>query len=78
MEVVLLQSAQADLLEIYSLRGEASYHIIDSAFGGIRLMPESAPLYHSRFRRKLVKGTPFGIFYSVVGLRVVVFAKILN
>ena len=72
MEVVLLQSAQADLLEIFSRYGEASYRLIDSALERIRTMPDLAPVYHSHFRRKLVPGTPFGIFYSVVGTRVMV------
>ncbi len=40
MEVVLLQSAQADLLEIYSRHGEASYHVIDRSLERIRLMPD--------------------------------------
>jgi len=72
MEVVLLQSAQADLLEIYSRHGEASYHLIDRALENIRLMPELAPVFHKHFRRKLVSGTPFGVFYSIVGLRLMV------
>jgi len=72
MEVVLLQSAQADLLEIYSLHGESSYHVVDHALESIRLMPELGPVYHDHFRRKLVTGTPFGIFYSVVGSRLMV------
>ena len=70
--VVLLQSAQADLLEIYCRHGEASYHLVDAALESIRQMPEIAPAYHNHFRRKLVAGTPFGIFYSVVGDRIMV------
>ena len=72
MEIILLQSAQADLLEIYALHGEASYHGVDEALESIRLMPELAPVYHDHFRRKLVTGTPFGIFYSIVGTRLMV------
>jgi plasmid stabilization system protein ParE len=72
MEVVLLQSAQADLLEIYSQRGEASYHVIDRSLERIRLMPEIAPVYHGHFHRKLVRGTPFGIFYAIAGTRIIV------
>ena len=72
MEVVLLQSAQADLLEIYTLHGEASYHVIDRSMERIRLMPEIAPIYHGRFHRKVVRGTPFGIFYAIVGKRIIV------
>ncbi len=72
MEVVLLQSAQADLLEIYGLHGEASYHIVDRALESIRKMPELAPVYYGHFRRKLVSGTPYGIFYSIMGKRLMV------
>lgn len=72
MEIILLQSAQADLLEIYTLYGEASYHDVDEALESIRLMPEIAPVYHDHFRRKLVSGTPFGIFYSIVGSRLMI------
>ena len=53
-EIVLLQSAQADLLGIIGLHGEASYRRIDEALEKIRNMPELAPIYHNHFRRKLV------------------------
>jgi hypothetical protein len=72
MEIVLLQSAQADLLEIYSQRGEDSYHVIDRSLERVRLMPEIAPVYHGNFHRKLVRGTPFGIVYAIVGTRIMV------
>ena len=72
MEVVLLQSAQADLMEIYARHGEASYHGIDAALEQIRAMPEAAPVYSGRFRRKVVRRTPFGIFYTIDGKRVMV------
>ncbi len=70
--MVLLQSAQADLLEIYCRHGEGSYHVVDAALESIRRMPEMAPVYHDHFRRKLVAGTPFGIFYSITGQRIMV------
>ena len=72
MEIVLLQSAQVDLLEIYSQRGEVSYHVIDRSLERIRLMPEIAPIYHGKFHRKIVRGIPFGIFYAIVGQRIIV------
>ncbi|MDF1741805.1 MAG: type II toxin-antitoxin system RelE/ParE family toxin [Verrucomicrobiales bacterium] len=71
-EVILLQSAQTDLLEIYSKRGEDYYGIIDSALEVLRSHPEIAPVYSGRFRRRVVRDTPFGIFYTVVGMRIVV------
>jgi hypothetical protein len=56
MEIVLLQSAQADLLELYCRHGEASYHSVDEALETIRRMPEIGPTYHEHFRRKLAPG----------------------
>jgi len=72
MQIVLLQSAQADLLELYCRHGEGSYHTVDQALEAIRQMPELGPIYHDHFRRKLVTGTPFGIFYSIEGSRLMV------
>lgn len=72
MEIVLLQSAQADLLEIFSRHGESSFHTIDRSLERIRLMPEIAPIYHGQFHRKIVRGTPSGVFYAFVGERIIV------
>ncbi|MEM9017437.1 MAG: hypothetical protein AAGC68_10515 [Verrucomicrobiota bacterium] len=72
MEVILLQSAQTDLLEIYSRFGESSYRQIDQSLESIRRMPFIAPIFHSSIRRKLVSGTPYGVFYSVEGSRIMV------
>ncbi|MEM9478184.1 MAG: hypothetical protein AAGA58_00835 [Verrucomicrobiota bacterium] len=71
-EIVLIHSAQADLLEIYSRHGEKIYNHVDRELEVIRNMPEIAPVYHDHFRRKLVHGTPFGIFFTITGNRLMV------
>ena len=71
-EIILLQAAQTDLLEIYSRFGEASYHAIDADLEVIRLNPKAGPRYCGDFRRKVVPDTPFGVFYRRVGHRIMV------
>ncbi len=64
MEIVLLQGAQADLLEAYSRLGDRFYEAADQALEQIRQFPESAPIFQGRYRRKLILRYPFGIFYD--------------
>ncbi len=71
-EVILLQAAQTDLLEIYSRFGEAAYHAIDADLEVIRLNPRAGAKYHGEFRRKVVPDTPFGVFYRRAGERIMV------
>jgi hypothetical protein len=59
-------------MDIYSRYGDAAYDRIDRALEVIRRMPEHAPRYHVDFRRKIVPDTTFGLFYCVVGTRVMV------
>lgn len=73
IEVVLLAGAQADLLELYSRHGETVYHRIDQDLELIRKMPAVAPAFAGRFRR-VVSGTPYGIFYTETGSRIIVSA----
>jgi len=73
-EIVLLQQAQSDLLEIYARFGDSSYHAIDRALERLRENPKLGTAYHGTFRRKLVLKTPFGIFYSIVGDRLMITA----
>ena len=73
-EVVLLSGAQADLLELYARSGDKGYQRIDRELELNRRMPEIAPVFARRFRRRVVTGTPFGIFYTRVGARVIVSA----
>ena len=71
MEIVLLQSAQSDLLEILTQEGEEMYEIIDASLEMIRMNEGIGPKYHDHFHRKLVLNSPYGIFYSVVGERII-------
>lgn len=72
MEIVLLQSAQSDLLEILTREGEEMYETIDATLEKIRLNKGIGPKYHDQFHRKLVLNSPYGIFYSVVSERIMV------
>ncbi len=44
----------------------------DAAFGQLRTFPQIAPLFHESYRRLLVHGYPYGIFYSIEGSRIIV------
>lgn len=72
MEIVLLQGAQADLLEAYSRFGGGLYEAADAALEQIRQFPESAPVFHRNYRRKVIYRYPFGIFYDTHGKRLFV------
>ena len=78
-ELVFLFSADADIqgaFEFYERyqpgRGEFFMRCLDIAFGQIRAFPEMAPLFHGPYRRLLVRGLPYGIFYTIEGGRMVV------
>lgn len=45
---------------------------LDVAFGQLRTFPEIAPVFHESYRRLLVHGFPYGIFYSLEGGRIIV------
>ena len=47
---------------------------LDLAFGQLRAFPAIAPVCHEPYRRLLVHGFPFGIFYTVEGRRIIVSA----
>ena len=40
-------------------------HRLDEAFGQLRVFPESGSIVHGDYRRLLVPGFPYGIFYTV-------------
>lgn len=74
-ELVVLQGAQSDLLSIYANRGERVYMRVDSALGILRAFPEIGPIKWGKgIRRLVVTKTTLGIFYSVVGKRVMIAA----
>ena len=78
MEIVLLRSAEDDLLQAYSRHGDKLYSRIDHTLGILKQQPElGSPFRRSGIRRKLVLRTPYGIYYSHEGQRLIIHA-ILN
>lgn len=72
-EIVLLQGAQADLLEIYTSRGESVYTRVDKALDILKTFPEVAPLaFGTHIRRLVVMKTTLGIYFSLTGSRVLI------
>lgn len=45
---------------------------LDAAFGQLRRFPESGPVVRRNYRRLLVPGYPYGIFYTIEPRGVVV------
>jgi plasmid stabilization system protein ParE len=71
-ELILLLAADRDIQCAYDLcedrqegRGVVFMRHLDSAFGQLLKFPESAPIMRGRYRRLLVPGFPYGIFYTV-------------
>lgn len=80
-ELVFLFSADSDIQTGYAFcedhqagRGEIFMRHLDLAFGRLRTFPEIAPVFHKTYRRLLVPGFPYGIFYSIEGRRIIVSA----
>ena len=78
-ELVFLFSADADIQSAYEFyersrpgRGEVFMRYLDLAFGRLREFPESAPVFYRSYRRMLMRGFPFGIFYALEGRRIVI------
>lgn len=83
-ELVFLLSADADIQTGYDFyeayqsgRGELFMRHLDLGFGRLRAFPEIAPLFYGSYRRLLVHGFPFGIFYAIEGQRIIV-AGVMN
>jgi plasmid stabilization system protein ParE len=71
-ELVPLLAAEIDIQQAYDYYeefreglGAVFMHRLDEAFGQLRVFPESGPVVHGVYRRLLVPGFPFGIFYTV-------------
>ena len=80
-ELIFLHSADADIQaafeyyeEVQPGRGEVFMQHLDAAVGGLKTFPEIARVFSGSYRRLLVPGHPYGVFYSVVGRRVIVSA----
>jgi toxin ParE1/3/4 len=78
-ELVFLFSADVDIQTAYEFyeacqvgRGEVFMRHLDVAFGRLRTFPEISPLFHEPFRRLLLHGFPYGIFYAIEGRRIIV------
>jgi len=78
-ELVFLFSADADIQSGYEFyeavqagRGEVFMRHLEVAFGRLRVFPEIAPVFHGAYRRLLVRGFPYGIFYALEGGRIIV------
>jgi toxin ParE1/3/4 len=80
-ELVFLLAAEVDIQAGYEFhekcqpgRGDLFLRHLDLAFGRIRTFPELAPAFHASYRRLLVHGFPYGIFYAIEGNRIIVIA----
>ena len=78
-EIVFLLSADTDIQTAYEFyeafqsgRGEIFMRHLDVALARLRAFPEIAPPFHGAYRRLLVHGFPYGIFYAIEGLRIIV------
>ena len=83
-ELVFLFSADVDIQAGYEFyeglqegRGEVFMRHLDVAFSQLRVFPAAAPVFHDRYRRLLVHGFPYGIFYSIEGRRIIV-SSVMN
>ena len=79
MRLFFLFSADADIQSAFDFyeafqegRGEVFMRHLDAAFGQLRIYPEIAPVFYESYRRLLVHGFPFVIFYAIEGRRVIV------
>jgi plasmid stabilization system protein ParE len=84
MRVELLHGAEADLLEAYiwfedqrTGVGEHFYRILDFALERLGQHPEIGPVYRGAYRRLVLRPFGFGVFYTIIGERLIVGA-ILN
>ncbi len=76
-EIVVLQSAEKDWFELYRRLGEPFDRAFSSTVQLIAMNPQIGPTWRiAPFRRRLITGYPVGIFYSLVGKRVVISAVI--
>ena len=80
-EVVLLAGAEADSLDIFmrleSRNPDAAdgfLRRLDDCLAQISMHPESAPTFVGKYRRLVMRGFPFGIFFAEEGARVFVHA----
>src|ERR1043165_3930625 len=78
-ELVFLLSADIDIQRAYEFyedyqtgRGVIFMRHLDASFFHLRTFPEIGPVFHGIYRRLLVPGFPYGVFYSIEGTRIIV------
>jgi plasmid stabilization system protein ParE len=71
-EILLLHGAQSDYFEAYCRFGESFHSEIERAFSQIATFPESAPLFFGKYRRIVIRRTPYGAFYTITGNRALI------
>jgi plasmid stabilization system protein ParE len=78
-ELVFLLSADIDIQRAYEFyenyqigRGVLFMQHLDVAFSHLRQFPEIGPTFHGDYRRLLIPGFPYGIFYTIEGARIIV------
>jgi len=72
MEIVFLLSAEIDLYSAYERGGDSLHLQIDAALSFLKSQPEIGSVFKGGFRRKLVIRTPFAIYYTCEGQRIIV------
>lgn len=83
INLILLLQADSDIQsafdryeEIQSGRGEVFLRQLDIALGFLRRNPQIGRVYGGRYRRLLIRGFPYGVFYQSQATRIVVAAVI--
>ena len=76
LEVTFLLAANLDAQRVYQAfedfregRGDYFSDRLEAALEMLKSFPEIGPLYEENFRRLLVKGVNFAIFYTIEGRR---------
>lgn len=78
-ELVFLLSADIDIQKAYEFyenyqtgRGIVFMQHLDAAFSHLRQFPEIGRVFHGNYRRLLIRRFPYGIFYTIEGVRIIV------
>ena len=76
MEIVFLLAAELDLSEAFARYGERLHVKFEAALRHLQSQPELGAVFRGRFRRKLVIRSPFAIYYTIEGDRLMVYGVI--
>lgn len=78
-EVILLAGAEHDSVDIFARleardpnAADAFYGRLDESLGQLSEHPESAPIFEGDIRRLVMRGYPFGIFFTVESGRLMI------